>query len=541
MNPSPFLSDGLLTANGFKKEARELLEQARVKRYILHRDIAYLLFPETLNNKTSLGKAMLYLIQVLQILDVSIRVAEPQIKKSSDKKPGDSYSLRAKTIASKSTNLKLKPEGITSDGSELLPNENSFYAHNLPSFYTREIMSYKPLSKQETTELFRQYESTKSIEVRNTILLHTVMIVWPIAYKYKGRFLDYDDLIQIGTIGLIKAIERYDWEIGALFESYARWLITGNIKDAILYLVDDIRPSRDAVLFRRAVYKAIDALTESFHREPLVEELASYLGLPAEKLKPKLARMRMPMISLDESIAYKDEVIPREQVTACEKTQSPDFHLRVEEDLLAALGDLKWFVSSVVGLKLGVRKTKMFCARYGLADGVERTMKTVGEIFDLTESRICQVVGIIWSSIQGLQTPIKSDGELRVLLQRIELLQDLRGEEIDLKSIVQPLLEEGGSFSENDHHKALPESANVIIGKVLNETRSLFATEEMIRNVSMYVLTEHVKASAEEIVSSRLCIDHSQIKRACESVQEAMRISGSMRTNVQRVIAVCLT
>ncbi len=242
MNTSPFLSKELLIANGFVLTAGEILEQARAKHYILHREIINLIRPEIRVDRVALAKAVQHLMQVLTLIGVSITIAEPQIKPVGDRSPEVSYLIPLSKVR-KQNKVDINDDG-DNPSDELVDNlakRESIYEGNLPAFYVREIKSHKVLTRTEANQLFELYGQTADLEYRNKILVSNVRLSWWLAGKLLGRGLDYEDLIQEGTIGLVKAIDRFDYKRGFTFTTYARWWVQQCMHRAIDNMTSDIR------------------------------------------------------------------------------------------------------------------------------------------------------------------------------------------------------------------------------------------------------------------------------------------------------------
>ncbi len=155
----------------------------------------------------------------------------------------------------------------------------------------------------ENLELLRQYHNGNE-QVLERLVEGNLKLVRSIAGRFSGRGCDTEDLIQIGTMGLLKALKGFDESLGYSFSTYAFPLITGEIKR---FLRDDgpIKISRSARANAASVMKARDSLTKEYQREPKLSELCLKTGLSAEEITEALD-VSQPLVSIEESINGTD-------------------------------------------------------------------------------------------------------------------------------------------------------------------------------------------------------------------------------------------
>ncbi|MEM1574192.1 MAG: sigma-70 family RNA polymerase sigma factor [Candidatus Methanomethylicaceae archaeon] len=286
--------------------------------------------------------------------------------------------------------------------------KESYEKIDIYNIHLKEISKYHVLSKREEIELFKRLEEGDE-KARDQIILSNLKLVHSIAKRYKGKGLDYLDLIQEGYIGLIKAVERFDYKRGFKFSTYATWWIKQSITRALINYGNLIRLP---VHFREKQYlleKAYRESLERFKREPDLEDLAFYLGLDIEKIIElefydfKFIPIDVPLInysfeeyetlqeilnSIDKFIELKNFLNEdlQEELTLEEfiEEDNPGWEDRVLIKFLKE--NLEAMLDTLSEKEKGVLKL-----RYGLEDGKERTLEEVGKLYGVTRERIRQI------------------------------------------------------------------------------------------------------------------------------------------------------
>ncbi|MGQ9681782.1 MAG: sigma-70 family RNA polymerase sigma factor [Anaerolineae bacterium] len=238
------------------------------------------------------------------------------------------------------------------------------------------------LSKAESPEELERLEATieRGEAARAHLIKANTRLVVSIAKRYLGQGVPFLDLIQEGNLGLIKAVEKFDYRRGHRFSTYATWWIRQAITRA---LADQGRVIRLPVHLSdriRKVYQTSQQLEQDWGRQPTPEEIAVELGLPAQKVQWMLKVSQRPL-SLEKPVGEEED---SELGSFIEDSSSPTptdsayHHLLQEklEDILTSLTP---------------REARILRLRFGLQDGRSYTLEEVGQKFGLTRERIRQI------------------------------------------------------------------------------------------------------------------------------------------------------
>ena len=245
--------------------------------------------------------------------------------------------------------------------------------------YLKEIGKVPLLSAQEEIELAeRMHEGDERAKKR--LAEANLRLVVSIAKRYVGRGMLFLDLIQEGNLGLIKAVEKFDYTKGYKFSTYATWWIRQAITRAI---ADQARTIRIPVHMVETINKLIRVsrqLLQELGREPRVDEIAVEMGVSEDKVR-EIMKIAQEPVSLETPIGEEEDSILGDFI--------PDNDAPAPSDM-AAFMLLKEQLMNVLET-LTPREEKVLRLRFGLDDGRARTLEEVGKEFDVTRERIRQI------------------------------------------------------------------------------------------------------------------------------------------------------
>ncbi len=259
--------------------------------------------------------------------------------------------------------------------------------------YLKDIGKVPLLKPEEETEFAKKM--MEGDEGAKRILSEAnLRLVVSIAKRYMGRGMQFLDLIQEGNLGLMKAVEKFDYQKGFKFSTYATWWIRQAITRAI---ADQARTIRIPVHMVETINKLVRAsrkLLQEKGREPTPEEIAKEMGITEERVR-EIQKIAQDPVSLETPIGEEDDshlsdFIEDEKSTAPTDAVS---HTMLREQLLGVLDSLT------------PREEKVLRLRYGLDDGRTRTLEEVGKEFNVTRERIRQIEA---KALRKLRHPSRS-------------------------------------------------------------------------------------------------------------------------------------
>ncbi|NTV90479.1 MAG: RNA polymerase sigma factor RpoD [Clostridiales bacterium] len=259
--------------------------------------------------------------------------------------------------------------------------------------YLKEIGKVPLLSADEEIELAKKMEKGDT-ESKRRLAEANLRLVVSIAKRYVGRGMLFLDLIQEGNLGLIKAVEKFDYRKGYKFSTYATWWIRQAITRAI---ADQARTIRIPVHMVETINKLIRVsrqLLQELGREPLPEEVAKEMGMTVEKVR-EIMKISQEPVSLETPIGEEEDshlgdFIPDDDAPA--PAEAAAFTL-LKEQLIDVLDTLT------------PREEKVLRLRFGLDDGRARTLEEVGKEFNVTRERIRQIEA---KALRKLRHPSRS-------------------------------------------------------------------------------------------------------------------------------------
>ncbi|WP_026485617.1 RNA polymerase sigma factor RpoD [Caldanaerobius polysaccharolyticus] len=259
--------------------------------------------------------------------------------------------------------------------------------------YLKEIGKIPLLSPEEEIELAKRIEKGDE-EAKKRLTEANLRLVVSIAKKYVGRGMLFLDLIQEGNLGLLKAVEKFDYRKGYKFSTYATWWIRQAITRAI---ADQARTIRIPVHMVETINKLIRVsrqLLQQLGREPSPEEIAKEMDMSVDKVR-EIMKIAQEPVSLETPIGEEEDshlgdFIPDEDIPA--PADAAAFTL-LKEQLMDVLDTLT------------PREEKVLRLRFGLDDGRARTLEEVGKEFNVTRERIRQIEA---KALRKLRHPSRS-------------------------------------------------------------------------------------------------------------------------------------
>ena len=259
--------------------------------------------------------------------------------------------------------------------------------------YLKEIGKVPLLSAEEEIELAERMERGDE-EAKKKLCEANLRLVVSIAKRYVGRGMLFLDLIQEGNLGLIKAVDKFDYRKGYKFSTYATWWIRQAITRSI---ADQARTIRIPVHMVETINKLIRVsrqLLQTYGREPSPEEIAKEMGISVDKVR-EIQKIAQEPVSLETPIGEEEDshlgdFIPDDDVPA--PAEAAAFSM-LKEQLVEVLDTLT------------EREQKVLKLRFGLEDGRSRTLEEVGKEFDVTRERIRQIEA---KALRKLRHPSRS-------------------------------------------------------------------------------------------------------------------------------------
>lgn len=259
--------------------------------------------------------------------------------------------------------------------------------------YLKEIGKVPLLSSDDEIELAKKIELGDEL-AREKLTEANLRLVVSIAKRYVGRGMQFLDLIQEGNLGLIKAVEKFDYRKGYKFSTYATWWIRQAITRAIADQARTIRIPVHMVETINRLVRVSRQLLQELGREPSPDEVASRVDMPVERVR-EIMKVSQEPVSLETPIGEEED------------SHLGDF---IQDDQVAVPADAATFTMLHEQLMevldtLTEREQKVLRLRFGLDDGRPRTLEEVGRVFNVTRERIRQIEA---KALRKLRHPSRS-------------------------------------------------------------------------------------------------------------------------------------
>ena len=259
--------------------------------------------------------------------------------------------------------------------------------------YLKEIGKIPLLSSEDEIELAKEMELGNE-EAQKRLAEANLRLVVSIAKRYVGRGMQFLDLIQEGNLGLIKAVEKFDYTKGYKFSTYATWWIRQAITRSIADQARTIRIPVHMVETINRLVRTSRQLLQELGREPTMEEIGKRVDMPPERVA-EIMKMSQEPVSLETPVGEEEDshlgdFIQDDHVTV---PQDAAAYTLLHEQLMEVLGTLT------------EREQKVLRLRFGLDDGRPRTLEEVGKQFHVTRERIRQIEA---KALRKLRHPSRS-------------------------------------------------------------------------------------------------------------------------------------
>ena len=268
--------------------------------------------------------------------------------------------------------------GVVSAGLPVPPPEHG--AEDAVRLYLRNIGRVRLLTREDEVRLAKRVEQN-DMAAKNALIEANLRLVVSIAKRYSGRGLTLLDLIQEGNLGLIRAVEKFDWRRGFKFSTYATWWIRQAITRALADQSRTIRIPVHMVERMNRVARARRSLVQSLNREPTAEEIAPLVEMPAKKVE-EILKLGQEPISLESPVGSEEGDAELGDFIADAAVDRP---LEVvanrirDADLQRVLKALPW------------RERRVIELRYGLAPEGPMTLEDIGQEVGVTRERVRQI------------------------------------------------------------------------------------------------------------------------------------------------------
>ena len=327
------------------------------------------------------GKAVGHLTaQEIDNLIVELDLDVDELEKLNDLLDGSNISIVDDFSAEALDGITLEVElPKDTDAADTVATNDSAAMDDPVKVYLKEIGRVPLLTPEEEIEFAIRIADDDPV-AKKRLAEANLRLVVSIAKRYVGRGMQFLDLIQEGNMGLIKAVDKFDYTKGFKFSTYATWWIRQAITRAIADQARTIRIPVHMVETINKVKKANSQLLHQNGKEPTPEEIADFLEMPTEKVR-EILRVAQEPVSLETPIGEEEDSHLGDFI--------PDDDALAPADA-ASMSLLKEQLADVLKT-LTPREEKVLALRFGLEDGNPKTLEEVGRVFNVTRERIRQI------------------------------------------------------------------------------------------------------------------------------------------------------
>ncbi len=351
------------------------------------------------NTMTPMNSTKTTIEKLLEQGKVTGKLTTKEISDALDEMDFDADQINAFYDTCEHMNIAVIDDASNEDPIELMENlEASLSTEGIAiddpvKIYLKEIGRVPLLSPDEETEL-AQRMADGDPAAKKRLSEANLRLVVSIAKKYVGRGMQFLDLIQEGNLGLLKAVEKFDYTKGFKFSTYATWWIRQAITRAIADQARTIRIPVHMVETITKVKKVSSQLLHETGHDPSPEEIAQKLEMPAERVR-EIMRIAQDPVSLETPIGEEEDSHLGDFIPDDDAPEPAD---------AASLLMLKETLNEVLNT-LTEREAKVLRLRFGLEDGRSRTLEEVGKEFEVTRERIRQIEA---KALRKLRHPSRS-------------------------------------------------------------------------------------------------------------------------------------
>lgn len=431
----------MLQAMNLEPKFFELFREGLNTGILSPREIASVLPKKAKKNEQVREEILDWLLNCLQLLEIRVITIETKQHLLGLPEEGDGEA-RTEQTKKGASHLEYITDKLHKD---VVPEKD------LLGMYLKEISKFPLLKPSEEKELAAVVVKNDQ-QAREKFIAANLRLPLNVARRYRGRGLEYLDLIQEGNVGLIRATDRFEHWRGYKFSGYAVWWIRQAITRAIYEYAEMIRLPVHETSLRNRILKASIKLVQEKGREPKAEEIAQKIYLPVDEVERTLRRMRLTTVYLEDLISSDgnerdgDESGSWEKVIGDSTALRPDTYVLAKEKLEEIKKRIQMINAALYGI--GPRFQRIFRLRFGL-DGsysLRTLQKVADECGGITRERIRQILERTFKILQdwgiredheSLVASIKSLGRLQEIVSQIDGEAIFNREEVE-KEEVQP-------------------------------------------------------------------------------------------------------